>query len=349
MVSPEIYHEVDVTLPNTTYRILIGRHLLQNAAPLLDAVAGRQVLIVTNETIAPFYLEGVRQIFKGLQCDVVILPDGEAHKTQLSVSTIHEILIAHNHHRDTTLIALGGGVIGDLTGFAASTYQRGVDYIQLPTTLLAAVDASIGGKTAINYPGAKNVVGCFHQPKAVFIDIACFDTLALREFQAGFAEVIKYALLSGDLTLPSKPLPELIAQCCEIKARMIASDVTDKAGTRALLNLGHTFAHALEAYTHYERWLHGEAVAIGLYYAARLSEMKQQLDASIVKKLDDLLAHHGLPRRIPTDISLPVLYELMRKDKKATMNQVPFVLMKDLGRCYLDNTVTLQDIKKMMA
>ncbi len=348
MVSPEVYHEVYVTPPNACYPILIGRHLLQDAERLLAAVTGSQVLIVTNETIAPFYLEPVRQAFRHLQCDVVVLPDGEAHKTQASITQIHEALIAHNHHRDTTLIALGGGVIGDITGFAASIYQRGVDYIQLPTTLLAAVDAAVGGKTAINYPGAKNAVGSFHQPKAVFVDIECLETLPLREFRAGLAEVIKYALLSGDLSLPSKPTPDLIAVCCQIKARMIETDVTDKAGTRALLNLGHTFAHALEAYTHYERWLHGEAVAIGLYYAARLSELKQQLNVSIVSQIDELLAHYELPRRIPQEISWHALYEMMQKDKKATANQVTFVLMKGLGACYLDNTVTSEDIQKIM-
>ena len=347
MVSLKFVQEVTVTLPNVRYAIVIARHLLKDAARLTAAVQGTQVLIVTNETIAPLYLDLVRKAFQSIQCDVVILPDGEAYKSQASITQIHEALITHQHHRDTTLIALGGGVIGDITGFAASTYHRGVAFIQLPTTLLAAVDAAVGGKTAINYPNAKNAVGSFHQPSAVFVDLACLDTLPKREFQAGFAEVIKYALLSGDLSLPSKPLPELIAACCRIKADIVQADVNDKTGARALLNLGHTFAHALEAYTHYTRWLHGEAVAMGLYCAARLSHQLGHLNADVVQQVDDLLNTHDLPRRVPDDIAWDDLYTLMQQDKKIINKQIPFILMKAPGECYLNTAVTKADIETL--
>ncbi|MDF1678197.1 MAG: 3-dehydroquinate synthase [Legionellaceae bacterium] len=344
MASPEVFEEVHVTCSHIQYVITIGRHLLKDAARFASLIRGTQVLIVTNETIAPLYLEALLGSLQAFQCNVVVLPDGEAHKTQASVTRIHETLIKHQHHRDTTLIALGGGVIGDITGFAASTYHRGVDFIQCPTTLLAAVDAAVGGKTAINYPNAKNAVGSFHHPKAVCIDVTCLDTLPAREFRSAFGEIIKYALLSGDLSLPSKPLPELIASCCRIKAEIVKADATDRTGVRALLNLGHTFAHALETYTNYTRWLHGEAVAIGLYCAARLSHELGHLDIALVQQIDALLTSYDLPRRVPDDISWDALYTLMQQDKKATHEYVPFVLMKALGRCYLDVSVKKKDI-----
>ncbi len=348
MVSPELLETVHITLPNACYSIRIGRHLLKEAARLSRLIQGTQVLIVTNETIAPLYLDSVRDAFQTRQCDVVILPDGEAYKTQASVTRIHEALIRHQHHRDTTLVALGGGVIGDITGFAASTYHRGVACVQLPTTLLAAVDAAVGGKTAINYPGAKNAVGSFHQPSAVLIDLNCFDTLPQREFQSGFGEVVKYALLSGDLSLTQKSLPELIATCCRIKANIIQHDVEDHTGQRALLNLGHTFAHALEAHTHYTRWLHGEAVAIGLYYAALLSHQVGGLDKSVVQKIDELLKYHELPRRMPDDISADAVYAGMQQDKKVTNNTILFILIESLGHCCVNHKITKENIYDLL-
>ncbi|MDF1645368.1 MAG: 3-dehydroquinate synthase [Legionellaceae bacterium] len=348
MVSLKSLQKVDVKLSKTCYSIVIGRHLLEDAAHFSALIQGSQVLIVTNETIAPLYLDKLCQSLQKFQCDVVILPDGEAYKNQESITRIHEALIRYQHHRDTTLIALGGGVIGDITGFAASTYHRGVALIQCPTTLLAMVDASVGGKTAINHPQAKNVIGSFYQPSAVLIDLVCLETLHPRERQAGFAEIIKYALLSGDLSLSSKPLPELVAACCRIKAAIVEADAEDKVGVRALLNLGHTFAHALETYTHYKRWLHGEAVAIGLYCAAKLSHQLGHLDVSIVQQVDDLLALYELPRRMPRDIQWDALYQLMQQDKKATHGKIPFVLMKALGQCYLDTTVTKTQIQCLL-
>ncbi|MDF1827123.1 MAG: 3-dehydroquinate synthase [Legionellaceae bacterium] len=359
MGKPEVLQEVDVKLPHQRYTIFIGRHLLHDAALLKAAIPGTQALIVTNQTLAPLYLDNVRQAIQqhDIQCHVVILPDGEMHKTQASVSMIHEVLIQHQHHRDTVLIALGGGVIGDMTGFAASTYHRGVACIQIPTTLLAQVDSAVGGKTAINYPGAKNAVGSFHQPSAVIIDLNTLDTLPEREFRAGLAEVIKYGLLVGgeflnhlkhDL-LNQQALPKLIATCCQIKADFIRLDEREVTGQRALLNLGHTFAHALEAVTNYERWLHGEAVAIGLYCAARLSYQLGYLSQADVKQVDELLEYAGLPRRIPADIALSAVYERMYHDKKVQNNRLRFILIKKLGDCFVDASVTAHDVKQVLA
>ncbi|MDF1683627.1 MAG: 3-dehydroquinate synthase [Legionellaceae bacterium] len=357
MGKAEVFQEVEVRLPNQHYTIYIGRHLLHDAARFQAVMPGTQALIVTNETLAPLYLDYLCEALHHVQYQVVILPDGEVHKTQASVATIHEALIHHKHHRDTVLIALGGGVIGDITGFAASTYQRGVACIQIPTTLLAQVDSAVGGKTAINYPGAKNSVGSFHQPCAVFIDLGMLDTLPEREFRAGLAEVIKYGLLVGGdflgqlehILLDKQALPQLIANCCRIKAEIIRQDERESTGQRALLNLGHTFAHALEAVTNYERWLHGEAVAIGLYCAARLSCDLGYLSQADVNQVDALLKRAGLPRRIPPDISLSKIYELMHQDKKVQNNKLRFVLIKKLGECYVDASVSEQDVMHVLA
>jgi 3-dehydroquinate synthase len=357
MGKPEVLQEVEVKLPHLRYTIYIGRHLLHDAARLQAVIPGTQALIVTNQTLAPLYLDRLREALCHIQCQVVILPDGEAYKTQASVAKIHKALIQYKHHRDTVLIALGGGVIGDITGFAASTYHRGVACIQIPTTLLAQVDSAVGGKTAINYPGAKNAVGSFHQPCAVFIDVAMLDTLPEREFRAGLAEVIKYGVLVGGdflgqlahVLLDKQALPLLIAQCCRIKARIIQQDERESTGQRALLNLGHTFAHALEAVTHYERWLHGEAVAIGLYCAARLSHDLGYLSLADVNQVDALLQHAGLPRRIPSDISLSAMYELMYQDKKVQKNKLRYILIKKLGECYVNASVSEQDVMHVLA
>ncbi len=350
-----------VRLARHEYPIYIGKNLLSNAGLLVRHVRAGQVLIVTNDTIAPLYLAQVQQAFAAIQCDVLILSDGEVHKNQQSLFTIYDALIKHRHHRDTTLLALGGGVIGDLTGFAAATYQRGVRYIQLPTTLLAQVDSSIGGKTAINHPQGKNMIGSFYQPHAVIMDVTTLLTLPSREFNAGLAEVIKYGLLAGDgflhklrvvlageCTSATSPLlPDLIAECCEIKAQFVQEDELE-TGRRALLNLGHTFAHALEAYTHYQRWLHGEAVAIGLYCAALLSHQLGYLNHTALTDLDTMLAQAMLPCRIPDDIDLKLLYTLMFNDKKIQNKRLRFVLMRSPGDCYLDDSVTEEQLRHVL-
>ena len=359
MAKSKIFHELSVSLPGSSYPILIGRGFLSDKMLLSHYVPASQVVIISNTTLAPLYLSHLQDVFSDRQCDVLILPDGEEYKNQQSLFQIYDTLIAKQHHRDTTLITLGGGVLGDLVGFAASTYQRGVNFIQIPTTLLAQVDASVGGKTAINHPDGKNMIGSFYQPKAVFIDLDTLSSLPIRQFRAGLAEIIKYAiLLGGDFLIEVEQaidagfsanttqdflnrvlqLPSIINQCCKIKADIVEQDERE-SGVRALLNLGHTVGHALEAYTHYTRWLHGEAVAIGLYCAALLSYQQVGLDKSSLNRIDALLHKAGLPSRIPQDINLEQLRLLMDKDKKIQNNRLRFVLVKNLGNCYLENNL----------
>jgi 3-dehydroquinate synthase len=358
MAKFNLYQELDIRLPEHKYPILIGQGALTDEEVLRRYVSSRQVLIVTNNTIAPLYLKYLQSAFRDRQSDLVILEDGESFKNQQSLFSIYDTLIAKQHHRDTCLIALGGGVVGDITGFAAATYQRGVSFIQIPTTLLAQVDASIGGKTAINHPQAKNMIGSFHQPDAVIIDLDTLKTLPSREFQAGLAEVIKYALLAGGQFLDlvyealkdgladnnSGKLPEIISQCCQIKAKFVQEDERE-TGRRALLNLGHTFAHALEAYTNYNRWLHGEAVAIGLYCATLLSHQQVDLDEKTLHLVDEMLALAKLPRRIPVDIDLQDLRALMSQDKKIKNKRLRFILLKAFGNCYIEEQVSEEHLR----
>lgn len=378
MAKSEIYQQLHVDIPLHGYPIVIGKNLITDEQLLRQYISSKQVLIVTNETVAPLYLSKLQNVLADIQCDCVILPDGEEHKNQSSLTTVYNTLIKNRHHRDTTLIALGGGVIGDLTGFAAATYQRGVRFIQIPSTLLAQVDASVGGKTAINHDSSKNMIGCFHQPTVVLIDLNLLLTLPRRELQAGFAEIIKYAWLVGGsflqqvnewlissslyssmmaddgqvtngkgLLLSDAVLAKLIGDCCQIKAGYVETDERE-AGARALLNLGHTFAHALEAYTEYQRWLHGEAVAIGLYCAAVLSYQSGYLSEQHLTMMDNMLIKAKLPRRIPQDIDLEILYSFMLSDKKINNQQLRFVLMKAPGDCYLEEQITIQQLQRAL-
>lgn len=352
MANFEIFEQIDVCLTEHQYVITLCRYGLQQTDFLQSIVPSGQVLIVTNQTIAPLYLHYLQSAYAALQCDVLILQDGEQYKNEQSLFAIYDALIQNKHHRDTTLIALGGGVVGDITGFAASTYQRGVNLIQIPTTLLAQIDAAVGGKTAINHPMGKNMIGSFYQPGSVIIDLMTLNTLSPREFKAGLAEMIKYALLAGGdfyqqltkalqqgLTAENADLPQLIAECCRIKANIVEVDEKE-SGQRALLNLGHTFAHALEAYTQYQQWLHGEAVAIGLYCAAVLSYKMQRLEKHDLQKLEHMLHQAGLAYKIPRSINLKKLIDLMRLDKKIKNNCLRFVLMKKPGDCYLEDRIT---------
>ncbi|ARB91925.1 3-dehydroquinate synthase [Legionella longbeachae] len=352
MANFEVYEQVDVCLAEHQYPVIICRNGLQNLNFLQTLVISSQVLIVTNQTIAALYLKQIQAAFAAIQCDVVILEDGEQHKNQQSLFAIYDALIQNKHHRDTTLIALGGGVVGDMAGFAASTYQRGVKFIQIPTTLLAQIDASIGGKTGINHPLGKNMIGSFYQPQAVVIDLATLNSLPEREFRAGIAEMIKYGLLAGGafykqlfaalqmgLTANNPQLPQLIATCCKIKAEFVQNDEKE-SGQRALLNLGHTFAHALEAYTHYQQWLHGEAVAIGIYCAAILSYKMKLINEQLVAQIEQILTSAGLPHKIPSTINLKKLIDLMRLDKKVKNNRLRFILIKNPGSCYLEARIT---------
>lgn len=331
---------LQVDLQGLSYPIYFGHKLLQQPDLLNQYLSNRQILVVTNETVAPLYLSSFLNAIHSSQCHSVVLPDGESFKNQDSLDKIYQYLIDNTFHRDCLLVSLGGGVIGDLTGFAASCFQRGVDFIQIPTTLLAQVDASVGGKTAINFGQVKNMIGSFYQPKAVFIDFNVLNTLPQREFRAGLAEVIKSALIQDEPfyrwlcqnshSLSDKYLHQMVKKCCAIKASIVEQDEKE-TGVRALLNLGHTFAHALEAVTHYRRWLHGEAVAIGLVCAALLSYQKQLLEGEEVLGVVSLLEQVGLPIQIPYDIDLQQIVALMNYDKKVMANKKRFILIQEIG------------------
>jgi len=334
--------QVDVELGERSYPILIGSGLLA-AGSLTPHVAGDRVLVVSNDRVAPLYLEQALAAFSGKETETLVLPDGENYKTLASLETIFDTLIARRCDRGVTLAALGGGVIGDLTGFAAATYQRGVDFIQIPTTLLAQVDSSVGGKTGVNHPGGKNLIGAFHQPRCVLADTSTLATLPERELRAGLAEVIKYALIAdheffawlevnlGALRSRSGEILEIaIERCCRLKAGIVAADEREQ-GLRALLNLGHTFGHAIEAAQRYRGWLHGEAVGAGLAMAARLSQRLGRLAPAECERVLALLGAAGLPTGPPAGVSPAELRDRMAADKKVARGQVRLVLLRGIG------------------
>ena len=334
--------KLDVSLAERSYPIYIDRGLLGQDL-IRGHVRGNQVMVVTNETIAPLYLDAVTRGLGDLQCDTLILPDGEQHKTLATLERIFDALMAHRHSRTTTLVALGGGVIGDMVGFAAACYQRGVDFIQVPTTLLAQVDSSVGGKTAVNHPRGKNMIGAFHRPRAVVIDTAVLDTLPEREFAAGMAEVIKYGLirdpeffqwlLDNQAALAARdtaPVAEAILRSCRNKAEVVAADETEQ-GNRALLNLGHTFGHAMETFTGYRDWLHGEAVSAGMVMAARMSLELGWLKQADLDRVSDSLAAWKLPVTAPEGMARADFSELMALDKKVQNGRLRLVLLNQIG------------------
>ena len=334
--------KLDVSLAERSYPIYIDRGLLGQDL-IRGHVRGNQVMVVTNETIAPLYLDAVTRGLGDLQCDTLILPDGEQHKTLATLERIFDALMAHRHSRTTTLVALGGGVIGDMVGFAAACYQRGVDFIQVPTTLLAQVDSSVGGKTAVNHPRGKNMIGAFHQPRAVVIDTAVLDTLPEREFAAGMAEVNKYGLirdpeffqwlLDNQAALAARdtaPVAEAILRSCRNKAEVVAADETEQ-GNRALLNLGHTFGHAMETFTGYRDWLHGEAVSAGMVMAARMSLELGWLKQADLDRVSDSLAAWKLPVTAPEGMARADFSELMALDKKVQNGRLRLVLLNQIG------------------
>ena len=339
---------VNVELKERSYPISIGEGLLQDASSY-PLKSGDKVMIVSNPTVASYYLETVRKTLTTIGCSVesVLLPDGEKYKTLESLNLIFTALLKHNHGRDTTIIALGGGVIGDVAGFAAASYQRGVRFIQIPTTLLAPVDSSVGGKTAVNHELGKNMIGAFYQPSAVIIDTLTLNTLPKREVNAGLAEVIKYgaildypffewleAHIDELVALNQESLKYCIARCCQIKADVVARDETEK-GDRALLNLGHTFGHAIETHLGYGNWLHGEAVAAGSMMAAALSELLGDLSVEDVARLEKLFARANLPTVSPDAMQPEDYLPHMMRDKKVLAGKLRLVLLKSLGQAYV--------------
>lgn len=334
---------LNVSLAERSYPIYIGAGLLSSDL-LRRHVRASQVMVVTNETVAPLYLDKILASLDGLKVDTLVLPDGERFKTLATLETVFDALLEKRHSRTTTLIALGGGVIGDMTGFAAACYQRGVDFIQVPTTLLAQVDSSVGGKTAVNHPRGKNMIGAFYQPKAVLIDTDVLKTLPPRELGAGLAEVIKYGLirdadflqwLEDNMALlragDTSALVTAIERSCRNKAEVVAADETEQ-GERALLNLGHTFGHAIETATGYSEWLHGEAVATGMLLAAQLSADLGWLTPVQVEQVAALLEKAELPLVPPEGMTPAQFRELMAHDKKVLDGQLRLVLLKDLGK-----------------
>lgn len=338
------------------YPIVITKRSCSNAAPKITAdyiapfIKGQQVLIVSNDTVAPLYLADLEQFLaKKFKVATCILKDGEQYKNQDSINQIYDALMDNHFNRDVTLIALGGGVVGDMTGFAAASFMRGVDFIQIPTTLLSQVDSSVGGKTGINHPKGKNMIGAFWQPKLVLADMATLKTLPPRELSAGLAEVIKYALImdEGFLTWLEDNLPAMMAldlevlgeavkRCCQYKADIVASDERE-SGIRAILNFGHTFGHVIETHEGYGSWLHGEAVAAGMVQAAKLSQKLGWLSMDDVARIERVLTLANLPITPPT-ISVDTALDLMGHDKKVKHGQIRLILLKSLG-----NAIVTQD------
>lgn len=350
--TPSSPHTLEVALGSRSYPIHIGPGLLAEPGVLAPWLAGQQVMIVTSETVAPLYLERCRAALpEGVEVRELVLPDGEATKSLAHVSRIWDALLEAGFNRRCTLVALGGGVIGDMVGFAAACYQRGVAFIQVPTTLLAQVDSSVGGKTGINHPLGKNMVGAFWQPRGVLIDTDTLDTLPPRELSAGLAEVIKYGLIrdADFLAWLERELPALrdlepdalaraIQRSCALKAEVVAEDETEQ-GVRALLNLGHTFGHAIEAHQGYGDWLHGEAVGTGMLMAAELSARLGWLSGRDIERLRAILRVAGLPLEAPAGMGADDFLSRMRLDKKNIDSRLRLVLLRALGdACVYDVT-----------
>lgn len=334
---------LEVSLGERSYPIYIGSGLLDNKDYFAHHIRSKKVMIVSNTTVAPLYEDTLRKSLSGFDVDHVILPDGEQYKTWGHLNSIFDALLEKKHSRNTTLIALGGGVVGDMAGFAAASYQRGVDFIQVPTTLLSQVDSSVGGKTAINHPKGKNMIGAFYQPKAVVIDTDTLKTLPPREVSAGLAEVIKYGLIR-DLeffawlerntdalrALDESALRHAILTSCDCKARVVEEDETE-GGVRAILNLGHTFGHAIETFSGYGNWLHGEAVGAGIAMASRMSKLLGTINDDDEKRVLALLELAGLPISGPSDMSAESYMDLMSVDKKVLDGALRLVLLDRLG------------------
>ncbi len=336
--------QIDVALGGRSYPILIGPRLLDQLGAVVEPQRPTRILIVSNTTVAPLYGERVRAACAGVApTHLVALPDGEQYKGWDGIAQILDALVAVRADRKSLVVALGGGVVGDMAGFAAAIYMRGIRFVQVPTTLLAQVDSSVGGKTGINWPAGKNLVGAFHQPVAVLADTDTLTTLAPRELSAGLAEIVKHGLLvdadyldqtERDLSAlracETAALTRAIARSCEIKAGVVARD-EHETGERALLNLGHTFGHAIEALAGYGTWLHGEAVGCGLCLAADLSRRLGYLTDTEVERVERIVAAAGLPVRIE-GLQLEAAIEAMRGDKKSEGGAIRFVLLERLGR-----------------
>ena len=341
---------VELELGEQSYSIHIGAGLISDSALIQSEISGERVLIVTNETVAPLYVDRLKQSLKDRSVDVIALPDGERYKTLDTLNTIFDILLTNQHNRNSTIIALGGGVVGDTAGFAAASYQRGIAFIQIPTTLLSQVDSSVGGKTGVNHALGKNMIGAFHQPRAVYIDTDTLQTLPKRELIAGLAEVIKHGALADRqyfewleqvvddlLSADAETLTRTIKRSCELKAQIVASDEKE-TGTRALLNFGHTFGHAIESGLGYGEWLHGEAVGAGMVMAADLSCRLNMCSGEDALRLKSLIEKVGLPIAPPMGL-INEFVTLMQRDKKSSDQGMRFVLLREIGKAEIVNAV----------
>lgn len=336
-----------VELGDRSYPIFIGPDLLTDTSLIRDRVNSRQVMIISNETVAPLYLAPIENAFADRITGKLILPDGERYKTLDSFDSIITALLEHGFDRSCTLVALGGGVVGDITGYAAACYQRGVDFIQIPTTLLAQVDSSVGGKTAVNHRLGKNMIGAFHQPTCVVADTTTLVTLESRELKAGIAEIIKYGLISDRgffvwleenveklLALDAASMTYAVRRSCENKAAIVVQDELE-SGVRALLNLGHTFGHGIENVLGYGQWLHGEAVACGMCMAADLSMRMGLLNPADHERVVSLVRRSGLPHTPPAGLDRDALAAAMRVDKKNRGGRIRLVLMRAIGDSFV--------------
>ena len=352
--------ELTVDLGDRSYPIFIGSGVLQQAG-FPDYVQGQQVMIITNETVAPLYLDKLRSRLGAFDVSETVLPDGEKFKTLDSINAVFNELLTNRHARDTTLFALGGGVIGDMAGFAAACYQRGVKFVQVPTTLLSQVDSSVGGKTGVNHSLGKNMIGAFHQPQAVFIDTDTLKTLDNRQLSAGMAEVIKYGLirdieflswLEKNMTkllgLNDELITEAIFRSCQLKAEIVSEDEKEQ-GVRAILNLGHTFGHAIEAFTEYTSWLHGEAVAAGMIMAADLSARLGWIDEEHRNRVENVVSLASLPVLPPKEMTSADFKRFMSVDKKVINGRLRLVLLTQLGKAVVTDDFSIEAFNETLA
>jgi len=350
-----------VNLGERSYPICIGQNLLQQSELLTQHIPGNSALIVSNETVAPLYMDSVEKSLGDIRYQTLVLPDGEEHKNINVLNTIYDALLQNKLDRNTTLIALGGGVIGDITGFAAASYQRGVHLIQIPTTLLSQVDSSVGGKTAVNHPLGKNMIGAFYQPRAVIADTSTLNTLEDRQLSSGIAEVIKYGLIRDTdflqwlednidklLDRDADALAYAIEHSCQNKAEVVAADERE-SGQRALLNLGHTFGHAIETGMGYGTWLHGEAVASGMVIAARLSNKLGWITEADVDRVINLIERANLPVKAPPEMTADKFIELMSLDKKVSDGVLKLVLYKSIGKAIISKDYTDAILREAIA
>lgn len=351
---------VNVQLGERSYPIHIGAGLLSQGSDLLSSFCTKRVVVVTNTTVGPLYLAKIEQLLGDKHLASIVIEDGEQFKTLQQYEVVMTELLRLHAARDTTLLALGGGVIGDLTGFVAATFQRGVPFVQVPTTLLSQVDSSVGGKTAVNHPLGKNMIGAFYQPKAVIIDTDTLKTLPEREFAAGMAEVIKYGIIEDAAFFDwleqnqhaiadnnDSALQHIIRRCCEIKADVVAKDERE-GGVRALLNLGHTFGHAIEAEQGYGNWLHGEAVAAGIILACLTAERELSFKASETRRVAALLECFALPITGPEDMGFEQYLQHMQHDKKVVDSRIRFILPTSIGSAVVTDEVSTESLHAIL-